>query len=139
MTDDTSLNVAVRLRPFNEREKVRDAKLIIEMEGPTTIIQDPENPEEKKKFTFDYSYWSHDGYKERDDGYLEKDEESSRYADQTVVFEDLGKGVLANAWKGFNCSLFAYGQTGSGKSYSMVGYGSNKGIIPVTCEQLFAE
>merc|ERR1712136_287731 len=73
-----------------------------------------------------------------DDGYLEKDEGSSRYADQTVVFEDLGKGVLANAWKGFNCSLFAYGQTGSGKSYSMVGYGSNKGIIPVTCEQLFA-
>ena len=69
-------------KSYNEREKVRDAKLIIEMEGPTTIIQDPENPEDKKKFTFDYSYWSHDGYKERDDGYLEKDEEASRYADQ---------------------------------------------------------
>jgi len=43
------------------------------------------------------------------------------------VFDDLGKGVLENAWKGFNCSLFAYGQTGSGKSYSMVGYNANKG------------
>lgn len=53
------------------------------------------------------------------------------------MFEDLGNGVLDNAWKGYNCSLFAYGQTGSGKSYSMVGYGVNKGIIPVTCEQLF--
>ncbi len=46
-----------------------------------------------------------------------------------MVFGDLGKGVLDNAWKGYNCSLFAYGQTGSGKSFSMVGYGSNKGHI----------
>ena len=46
---------------------------------------------------------------------------------QQLVFKDLGLGVLANAWEGYNTSLFAYGQTGSGKSYSMVGYGSNKG------------
>ena len=30
-------------------------------------------------------------------------------------------------WLGYNTSLFAYGQTGSGKSYSMVGYGVNRG------------
>lgn len=46
---------------------------------------------------------------------------------QRQVFDDLGRGVLENAWAGYNCSLFAYGQTGSGKSYSMVGYGTNKG------------
>ena len=40
---------------------------------------------------------------------------------------DLGVGVLNNAWEGYNASLFAYGQTGSGKSYSVVGYGNNKG------------
>uniref|UniRef100_H2YJV5 Kinesin motor domain-containing protein n=1 Tax=Ciona savignyi TaxID=51511 RepID=H2YJV5_CIOSA len=56
---------------------------------------------------------------------------------QAKVFDDLGRGVLENAWKGFNCSLFAYGQTGSGKSYSMVGFHANKGIIPITCEELF--
>jgi len=43
------------------------------------------------------------------------------------VFKDLGMGVLANAWEGFNSTLFAYGQTGSGKSWSVVGYGINKG------------
>ena len=43
------------------------------------------------------------------------------------MFNDLGLGVLDNAWAGYNTSLFAYGQTGSGKSYSMVGYGQNKG------------
>ena len=47
------------------------------------------------------------------------------------MFDDLGRGVLENAWKGYNCSLFAYGQTGSGKSYSMVGYGENKGTLHI--------
>jgi hypothetical protein len=45
--------------------------------------------------------------------------------------------VLDNAWQGYNAALFAYGQTGSGKSYSMIGYGPNKGIVPITCEELF--
>lgn len=34
-------------------------------------------------------------------------------------------------------SLFAYGQTGAGKSYSMVGYGTNKGIVPISCDEIF--
>ena len=56
---------------------------------------------------------------------------------QRHVFSDLGQGVLDNAWQGYNAALFAYGQTGSGKSYSMIGYGPNKGIVPITCEELF--
>lgn len=46
--------------------------------------------------------------------------------------------MLDNAFQGFNACLFAYGQTGSGKSYSIVGYGENKGIIPRACEEIFA-
>lgn len=45
--------------------------------------------------------------------------------------------MLDNAWQGYNATLLAYGQTGSGKSYSMIGYGANRGIIPVVCEELF--
>ena len=45
--------------------------------------------------------------------------------------------MLENAWEGYNASLFAYGQTGSGKSYSVVGYGKNKGIVPLVCEDIF--
>ena len=48
---------------------------------------------------------------------------------QMKVYNDLGKGVLKNAWEGFNTSLFAYGQTGSGKSWSIVGYGANRGKL----------
>ena len=71
----------------------------------------------------------------RKDGYF--DVESSKYADQAKVFSDLGRSVLDNAWNGFNASLFAYGQTGSGKSYSVFGYGVNKGIVPLFAEALF--
>ncbi|KHJ80126.1 kinesin motor domain protein [Oesophagostomum dentatum] len=128
--------VAVRVRPFNDREKSRKAQLIIEMpDGQRTCIRDPNNPSDEKWFTFDHSYWSHDGFEEEKNGYLSPADE--RYADQKRVFDDLGKGVLENAWAGYNCSLFAYGQTGSGKSYSIVGFKNNKGIVPILCEELF--
>lgn len=45
--------------------------------------------------------------------------------------------MLNNAFEGYNACLFAYGQTGSGKSYSVVGYGENKGIVPRACEEIF--
>lgn len=43
------------------------------------------------------------------------------------MYDELGVAVLKNAWEGYNSTLFAYGQTGSGKSWSVVGYGINKG------------
>ncbi|XP_012936827.1 kinesin-like protein KIF28P [Aplysia californica] len=134
---EDSVKVAVRVRPFNQREMDRQAKLIIKMQGSMTSIQNPETPkDEPKKFSFDYSYWSHDGFVTQDDGFLEATP-GSQYASQKKVFADLGQGVLDNAFEGYNCSLFAYGQTGSGKSYSTFGYGSNKGIVPTTCDELF--
>eukprot|EP00056_Hartaetosiga_gracilis_P019456 m.14277 g.14277 ORF g.14277 m.14277 type:complete len:965 (-) comp7711_c0_seq1:436-3330(-) len=129
-----SVKVAVRVRPFNGREKQLKSKAIISMDGNATTITNPDDGKEKT-FQYDKSYWSHDSFDERADGYLQPT--SPKYADQQIVFDDLGRGVLDNAWEGFNCSLFAYGQTGSGKSYSMVGYGVNKGIVPITCDELF--
>lgn len=61
----------------------------------------------------------------------------TKYADQKQVFEKIGTNILDNAWQGYHCCLFAYGQTGSGKSYSMIGYGANKGIVPITCNEIF--
>jgi hypothetical protein len=49
----------------------------------------------------------------------------------------LGNNVLEKAWQGLNSTLFAYGQTGAGKSYSIFGYGENKGIIPNATTELF--
>ena len=52
---------------------------------------------------------------------------------QDRVFADLGTGMLANAWAGYNCSIFAYGQTGSGKSYTIMGTAANKGSMQHVC------
>ncbi|XP_013411854.1 kinesin-like protein KIF28P [Lingula anatina] len=134
-----NIKVAVRVRPFSQREKDSNAQRIIDMDGVTTYIKDPaaRPGEEPKKFIFDHSYWSHDGFKEEKDGYFSP--ATAKYSDQTKVFNDLGRGMLTNAWEGYNCSIFAYGQTGSGKSYSIMGYGANKGIVPRVCEMLFQQ
>lgn len=34
-----------------------------------------------------------------------------------VVYDAIGKPMLADAFEGYNVCLFAYGQTGSGKTY----------------------
>ena len=129
-----SVKVAVRVRPYNQREKERESSCCIEMNGKSTIIKDELGQE--KTFAFDYSFWSHDSFTTREDGYA-LTEEDGKYADQRMVFDCVGKEILDNAWEGYHCCLFAYGQTGSGKSYSMVGYGANKGIVPISCDEIF--
>lgn len=52
------------------------------MTGNSTKIRDPAAPDnvEPRKFAFDYSYWSHDGFEEKEDGYFAP--VTPRYADQ---------------------------------------------------------
>mmetsp|Transcript_21842 Transcript_21842/g.62164 ORF Transcript_21842/g.62164 Transcript_21842/m.62164 type:complete len:228 (-) Transcript_21842:1455-2138(-) len=134
---DSAVKVAVRVRPFNQREKGLDAVCCIAMAGPTTTINDVDGGTGEETFTFDYSFWSHDGFAISDEGLLIPEDGNSPYVDQKKVFDCLGVEVLNNAWTGYHCCLFAYGQTGAGKSYSMVGFGPNKGIIPTTCQDIF--
>ena len=108
-----SIKVAVRVRPFNSREKERDAKLIISMTDVSTSIRDEMGQD--KTFTFDCSFWSHDHFITEENGYLSP-EPNGPYCDQKYVFNALGKEILDNAWEGYHCWLFADGQAGSGKS-----------------------
>jgi len=126
--------VGVRVRPYNDREKGLGATLCIDMQGASTVITSPAG--QPQTFNFDQSFWSHDEFDAGEDGYCSP-KPGGRYADQRYVFESFGQRVLDNAWEGFHCCLFAYGQTGAGKSYSMVGYGTNKGIVPISCEEIF--
>ena len=128
-----SIVVAVRVRPFNQREKSLKSKLCVKMTGNTTVLMNEHG--KKRSFTFDHSFWSHSGFKEEKDGTIVPKDD--RFADQLKVYEMVGKQVLNNALRGFHCCLFAYGQTGSGKSYSMIGYGINRGIVPIIAEELF--
>jgi kinesin family protein 13 len=108
------------------------------MSGNKTTITNPDDGS-TKDFNFDHSFWSFSGYNEQDDGYLKCNPSASgpKYDDQEHVYNELGMEVLNNAWEGFHSCLFAYGQTGSGKSYSMIGYGTNRGIVPLATEEIF--
>ena len=132
-----NIKVVVRVRPFNSREKDRNAKCIVSMRDAQTILTPPgpdsgsksKQPvkaalEGIKTFAFDRSYWS---FNKRD----------SNFAGQEDLFSDLGKPLLDNAFQGYNNCIFAYGQTGSGKSYSMMGYGEEEGVIPRICRDMY--
>ena len=53
---EENLKVAVRVRPFNQREKDANSKMVVQMQSNQTVITNPKTNEEKK-FAFDYSYW----------------------------------------------------------------------------------
>ncbi|XP_068217159.1 kinesin-like protein unc-104 isoform X4 [Palaemon carinicauda] len=126
----SSVKVAVRVRPFNNREIGRECKCIIEMSGKTTSITNPKAPpgskDATKSFNFDYSYWSHDV-------------NDAVFASQSDVFKDIGEEMLEHAFQGYNVCIFAYGQTGAGKSYTMMGKQEDgqEGIIPLICKDMF--
>lgn len=100
-----SVIVAVRVRPFNDREKNLNSKLCVKMKDKTTFLIDSQGNE--RKFAFDYSLWSHDEFSVTDDGIFVP--ESEKYADQLYVYNSMGKQVLENSLEGYNCCLFAYG------------------------------
>ena len=132
MAGGGNIKVVVRVRPFNNREKDRNAKCIVQMKGNQTVLTPSTDAKGRggaadhgaKTFAFDKSYWSFN----RDD---------SHFAGQENLFTDLGIPLLDNAFQGYNNCIFAYGQTGSGKSYSMMGYGQEYGVIPKICQTMF--
>ncbi|KAG0056477.1 kinesin-like protein Klp8 [Gryganskiella cystojenkinii] len=109
-------------------ELAKKSECIIHMDGNMTTITKPEGPDSsggaQKSFSFDHSYWSFD-------------KNDPNYAGQGRLYEDLGVELLNHSFSGYNTCIVAYGQTGSGKSYSMMGYGEDRGIIPLSCHELF--
>lgn len=123
--DSSSVMVAVRVRPYSTRE-LSDANVrcVVSMDGNETVVRSLDSGHHYR-FNFDYSFWSFDST-HRD------------FAGQEQVYRQLAQPLLVKAFEGYNTCLFAYGQTGSGKSYSIMGHGSEVGIIPRFCEELFS-
>jgi hypothetical protein len=127
-TAPKSLNVqvAVRVRPFNNREKGLQSKKICEVgeDGRMITLVDlhasDNDPLKQRNFTFDHVYdWD---------------------STQEQVYAELGIPIVEKALSGYNGTIFAYGQTGSGKTWSMLGDGpggSQPGIIPRMNEEVF--
>ncbi|NXQ34345.1 KIF14 protein, partial [Alaudala cheleensis] len=115
--------VAVRVRPFTNREKTENSFPVISVSGSETIVRNP-STNQVYSFSYDFSFWSFD-------------KGHPNFASQAMIYETLALPLLERAFEGYNACLFAYGQTGSGKSYTMMGFDEDRGIIPRLCEDLF--
>ncbi|KAG1739940.1 uncharacterized protein EDB91DRAFT_1053464 [Suillus paluster] len=135
---DGNIKVVVRCRPLNSRELARGAKPLIRMQGSQTFLDPPEHGSQQDSkraterktmaFSFDKSYWSAGP----------RDEPG--YCSQETLYDDLGKELLDHGFAGFNACILAYGQTGMFGFYSVTRPpldGPDKGIIPLTCSELF--
>ncbi|XP_062594579.1 kinesin-like protein KIF14 [Saccostrea cucullata] len=123
--DSSSVTVAVRVRPYSSRElSDGNVRCVVSMDGNETMVRALDSGH-LYRFNFDFSFWSFDST-------------HWEFAGQERVYRQLAQPLLVKAFEGYNTCLFAYGQTGSGKSYSIMGHGSEVGIIPRFCKELFS-
>ncbi|BFZ20570.1 hypothetical protein BsWGS_23609 [Bradybaena similaris] len=121
--DSCSITVAVRVRPFGQRELAdSNTRCCVVMCGNETTLSSDNGS--VHRFAYDFSFWSHD-------------KNSVDFCDQENVYARLAQPLLGKAFEGYNTCLFAYGQTGSGKSYSIMGNTNDPGIVPRFCAELF--
>ncbi|ETV97534.1 hypothetical protein H310_09448 [Aphanomyces invadans] len=113
---EKNVQVAVRVRPMNEREKA--------LQRPSVVTAQPKAHQitvRKKTYTFDRVF--------------------GQYATQKEVFKGAVQNAADEALSGFNCTVFAYGQTGTGKTHTIQGSLSpnheNAGIIPRSVNYIF--
>ncbi|KAL3286993.1 hypothetical protein HHI36_001479 [Cryptolaemus montrouzieri] len=116
-SDNSSVKVAVRLRPLVRSEIEKGCKNILEVHKELSQVHVKDTD---KAFTFNYV--------------LDTD------ATQVDMYDICIKEVIPNLFKGFNLTILAYGQTGSGKTYSMgttCSEDEEMGIIPRSVNQIF--
>ncbi|NXL56996.1 KIF14 protein, partial [Chordeiles acutipennis] len=123
--ENSKVVVAVRVRPFSNREKNENLLPVVSMSGSETAVQNPAT-NQVYSFSYDFSFWSFDA-------------SHPNFANQAMIYKTLAVPLLERAFEGYNTCLFAYGQTGSGKSYTMMGFDEDRGIIPRLCEDLFTQ
>jgi hypothetical protein len=112
-----AVKIAVRTRPFNDRELEQNDKLCLSMVSVIILtlktekavtVKDTLTGKPDRTFTYDYAMWSHDGFTIDDTGY-HKPKPGSNYCDQKKAWDLLGNSMLDKAWKGLNVTMFAYG------------------------------
>eukprot|EP00731_Ephydatia_muelleri_P014567 Em0008g287a len=118
--DETSVQVAIRVRPQNARE-------LIDMCCVCTCCT-PDQPQivlgKDKAFTYDYVF--------------------DINAEQIAIYESCIEPLVKGCFDGYNATVLAYGQTGSGKTFTMgTGFDfsilpEQQGMIPRAVAQIFA-
>ncbi|XP_071389232.1 kinesin-like protein KIF21A, partial [Centroberyx affinis] len=117
--DESSVRVALRIRPQLAREKIEGCHICTYvMPGEPQVILGKD-----KAFTYDHVF----------------DMDSQ----QDAIYANCTEKLIEGCFEGYNATVFAYGQTGSGKTYTMgtgfdVSIGEEElGIIPRAVHHLF--
>uniref|UniRef100_A0A3P9N7F3 Kinesin family member 21A n=1 Tax=Poecilia reticulata TaxID=8081 RepID=A0A3P9N7F3_POERE len=117
--DESSVRVALRIRPQLPREKIEGCHICTYvMPGEPQVILGKD-----KSFTYDFVF----------------DMDSQ----QDAIYSTCTEKLIEGCFEGYNATVFAYGQTGSGKTYTMgTGFDVNimedeLGIIPRAVHHLF--
>ncbi|XP_039617035.1 kinesin-like protein KIF21A isoform X2 [Polypterus senegalus] len=117
--DESSVRVALRIRPQLAREKIEGCHIctFVTPGEPQVILG------KDKAFTFDYVF--------------------DIDTQQDVIYSNCTEKLIEGCFEGYNATIFAYGQTGAGKTYTMgTGFDVNfdeseQGIIPRAVKHLF--
>ncbi|CAG8187756.1 unnamed protein product [Penicillium olsonii] len=156
----SSINVAVRVRPFTIREAAQitrcddgplflgDGSLagaptpklnqkgirsIVKVIDDRCLVFDP--PEDNPVQKFSRSVVPN-GKRVKDQTFA-FDRIFDQNASQGEVYESTTRSLLDNVLDGYNATVFAYGATGCGKTHTITGTAQQPGIIFLTMQELF--
>ncbi|XP_033105964.1 kinesin-II 85 kDa subunit-like [Anneissia japonica] len=122
--DSDTVQVVVRCRPLNEKEKSKGFKMAVKVDETMGQIRvtNPNAPsgEPPKTFTFDTVF--------------------APASKQVDVYNQTARRIVNAVLEGYNGTIFAYGQTGTGKTFTMEGVRSQpelRGIIPNSFAHIF--
>ncbi|KAJ2278587.1 hypothetical protein J3F81_000397 [Coemansia sp. RSA 371] len=115
------INVAIRVRPLNQREQRSSAAISapwhFQRDTITQRAHADGRPVNGNSFTFDKVFDPKDTTRQ--------------------VYDDIVKNIITSSMGGFNGTIFAYGQTSSGKTHTMHGSGNELGIIKLAVKEIF--
>uniref|UniRef100_A0A182N7G0 Kinesin motor domain-containing protein n=1 Tax=Anopheles dirus TaxID=7168 RepID=A0A182N7G0_9DIPT len=136
-SDSRKIRVAVRVRPFNERELEQNPRNIIKVLDKSTLMFDPD--EDEDEFFFHGVKQTHRDITKRVKKKLtmEYDDVFDNAASNVDIYEVCMKPLVQSVMNGYNCSVFVYGATGAGKTHTMLGNDGCPGITYLTMKELF--
>ncbi|KAG1709227.1 hypothetical protein DVH05_019871 [Phytophthora capsici] len=112
---DSSVRVAVRIRPMLPRELARNAGTCVHKSKEVENAIELHDGTAERKFTFDHVF--------------------PQSTKQAELYQEALEPWLASFLQGFNVTVIAYGQTGSGKTHTM---GNNMPSTSMMANRLFA-
>ncbi|KAJ1829416.1 tubulin-dependent ATPase kip3 [Coemansia sp. RSA 2599] len=163
-SNEAAILVAVRVRPFNSKEKALLPRVPSMHIGPTArnllnyddsqdqtkptgsqVIRKVVHPIDDHVLVFDPPDDDDDG-RRATVGASNKRYKDIRFvfdrvygedSTQKDVYEGTTRGLLDSVMNGYNATVFAYGATGCGKTYTISGCPEDPGVIFLTMQELF--